>query len=395
MAQAQLNKAKHHVEELLGKDSVNGVDITRKKHKGFSIIKYDKEKCTPSHYYRVGFMRSMVIDRELGRIVCVGPNKSIPVDEIEQYSSKQDGDGDGIHYEEFVDGVMINVFWDEPNNAWQYATRSNIGADIRFYLQSEGNLTFRAMFEEALKEDSIDLNVLPKSYCYSFVLQHPLNRIVAPVEKPHAVLVEAHCITDMIVTIYPHGSTDDDKELREIIDVHGIPIPKTYTYKNIREATDHHASRNTDFGCVGIILKNYRKGWRAKIRNPVYEEVKQLRGNSPKLQFLYLTLRHSGNVSKYLRFFKEHSDDFENYRNQVHNFTQNLYVNYVDCFIKKKAHVNTYPHQYKVCMTTLHTLYLDTLMPRGKHIHKGVVINFFNEMPPQRQMYLLNYNYRK
>lgn len=395
MAQEQLNKAKHYVDELLANNQVNDVDITKKKHKNFTIIKYDKEKCLPSHYYRVGFMRSMVIDRDLNKIVCVGPNKSIPVDEIEQYSSTQKGDDDGINYEEFVDGVMINVFWDETNNAWQYATRSNIGADIRFYLQSEGNMTFRAMFEEALKEDAIVLNVLPKSYCYSFVLQHPLNRIVAPVEKPRAVLVEAHCITDTIITIYPHGNNEDDMELREIIDTYRIPIPEKYHYATRKEAVDNHATRNTDFACVGIILKNYHTGWRAKIRNPVYEDVKQLRGNIPKLQFLYLTLRHSGNVSKYLRFFKEHSDEFEKYRKQVHSFTHNLYVNYVDCFIKKKAHVNTYPHQYKVCMTTLHTLYLDMLMPRGKHIHKGVVINFFNEMPPQRQMYLLNYNYRK
>ena len=395
MTQAQLDKAKSNVNELLNKFTTsNGIDFTKKKHKNYMIIKYDKKAVMPNQYYKVGYLRSLVIDLDQGRIVCVGPNKSIPVEEIFNYSSF-DEPKHKIQYEEFVDGVMINVFWDNTSNKWQYATRSNIGADIRFFMQSEGNKTFREMFEDALKECNVCLDVLPKCYCYSFVLQHPLNRIVSPVERPRAVLVEAHEITDNIITIYPHGFTHADKELREIVDKCQIPIPEHYDYSNIKEAREKHASRNTDFGCVGIILKNYATGWRAKVRNPVYEEVKALRGNSPKLQFLYLTLRHSGNVSKYLKFFNEHAKEFQVFREQIHTFTQNLYVNYVDCFIKKKQHVNSYPHQYKVCMTALHTKYLDELMPQGKHIHKGIVIHHFNSIPPQRQMYLLNYNYRK
>ncbi len=231
--------------------------------------------------------------------------------------------------------------------------------------------------------------------CYSFVLQHPLNRIVAPVEKPHVVLVEAHYITDTIVTVYPHGTNELDNALRSIMDEYAIPIPKLYSYQTRKEAVDNHATRNTDYSCVGVIMKNYSTGWRSKIRNPVYEDVKRLRGNIPKLQFLYLTLRHSGNVAKYLNYYKEHASEFDKYRRQLHDFTHNLYVNYVDCFIKKKAHINTYPHQYKVGMTSLHSKYLDELMPQGKHVHKGVVISYVNTLPPQQQMYLLNYHYRK
>lgn len=388
MAQQRLDKAKANVKEVMENDVINSIEITRKKHRNYTIIKYDKSKCLDSNYYRVGYKRCMVVDRDQDRIVCVGPAKSIPLNDLDDFSNV------ALAYEEFVDGVMINVFWEEANKRWQYATRSNIGANIRFYVQNEGKKTFRTMFDEALVHDKVSLDVLPKTMCYTFVLQHPDNRIVAPVSVPHVVLVEAHEITDKIITIYPHGSTDADKELRALVDQYEIPIPERYAYTNHKAARDNHASRNTDFSCVGVVVKNYETGWRSKIRNPVYEEVKLLRGNHPKLQFLYLILRQSGSVKKYLKFYEEHSKEFEKYRLQLHTFTHNLYVNYVDCFINKKAHVNTFPHQYKVCMTTLHTLYLDKLMPKGKHIHKGVVINFVNELPPQRLMYLLNYNYR-
>ena len=171
------------------------------------------------------------------------------------------------------------------------------------------------MFEEALSEDNINLDVLPKALCYSFVLQHPCNRIVAPVEKPHAVLVEAHEISDKIITIYPHGTTEADLELRSIIDEQSIPIPEKFEYKHHNEAKEKHASRNTDFSTVGIIIKNYETGWRSKIRNPVYEEVKHLRGNFPKLQFLYLVLRQSGSVSKYLGFSRNTRMNLKNIEN--------------------------------------------------------------------------------
>ena len=88
MTQAQLDKAKSNVNELLNKFTTNnGIDFTKKKHKNYMIIKYDKKIVMPNQYYKVGYLRSLVIDVDQERIVCVGPNKSIPVEEIFNYSS--------------------------------------------------------------------------------------------------------------------------------------------------------------------------------------------------------------------------------------------------------------------------------------------------------------------
>ena len=42
MAQEMLNKAKAQVREVLEEDVINMIEITRKKHKNYTIIKYDK-----------------------------------------------------------------------------------------------------------------------------------------------------------------------------------------------------------------------------------------------------------------------------------------------------------------------------------------------------------------
>ena len=120
-----------------------------------------------------------------------------------------------------------------------------------------------------------------------------------------------------------------------------------------------------------------------------------MRGNHSKKQFLYLVLRQSGNMKKYLTHYKEDASLFEKYRDQMHTFTQNLFNNYINCFIKKKKHVNEYPYQYKIHMTNLHSIYLNELREDKKFITKQLVINYFNKVPPQKQMFTLNYQFRK
>ena len=46
------------------------------------------------------------------------------------------------------------------------------------------------MFLEALRTDKLDTitNLLPKEYCYNFVLQHPDNHIVLSVDNPRLYL---------------------------------------------------------------------------------------------------------------------------------------------------------------------------------------------------------------
>ena len=67
-----------------------------------------------------------------------------------------DWQNDDIQAEEYVDGTMINVFWDEligESGDWQIASRSCVEANVGFYLHT-GSKTFRTMFLEACNEVS-------------------------------------------------------------------------------------------------------------------------------------------------------------------------------------------------------------------------------------------------
>ena len=144
---------------------------------------------------------------------------------------------------------------------------------------------------------------------------------------------------------------------------------------------------------MGIIIR-HKNGYKTKIRNPNYEYVKHLKGNSTKLQFQYLCLRKLGQVNDYLRFFPENKKQFTVFRNQIHLFTDNLYTNYIKCYIKKEKPLKEFPFQFRVHMFNLHQHYLSELIMNKGYINKIIVVNYINNLESAKLMYSLNYHLR-
>ena len=155
---------------------------------------------------------------------------------------------------------------------------------------------------------------------------------------------------------------------------------------------------NTPYDIMGVVIHNYITGERSKIRNPVYEQVRQLKGNHAKLQYQYLSLRHQGKMSEYLRFYPEHKKEFSMFRDDVHLFTKTLYENYIHCFVCKNSterKIENYPRQYQNHMMVLHQQYLNELRENKLKINYPYVINYVNEMHPSKLMFSMNYHLRK
>ena len=184
---------------------------------------------------------------------------------------------------------------------------------------------------------------------------------------------------------------------------------KQYQEKSYGEIIRKYASMNTPYDIMGVVIHNNATGERSKIRNPVYEQVRQLKGNHAKLQYQYLSLRHQGKISEYLRFYPEHKKEFSMFRDDVHLFTKTLYENYVNCFIsnnsnnnledinqrKERKNVHNYPKQYQNHMMVLHEHYLNELREKKRRINYPYVINYVNEMHPSKLMFSMNYHLRK
>jgi hypothetical protein len=362
-----------------------------------SIIKYKKEKLNANNLETLGLFRSVIVeyadaDAATGekpfRPVAFSPPKSIPPESFLAAHPLQE-----CVIEEFIDGTMINLFWSEVANEWIINTKSNIGASSHFFVfpaatsvKSQHTKSFRDMFLDATV--GLDFSILDKSCSYSFVLQHPMNRLVSPVQVPAIYLVGIYRLDGPLVTpldIHHFNNTDTV-----------IKKPQLYCSTSYEDLKNRFAGANphapTPYNVMGIVVKHPASGHRTKFRNPAYEYVKQLRGNTPRLDYRYMELRQSNQVKEFLRYYPECAALFSEYRNKIHTFTTHLYKNYVDCFILKKNKLSYFSTQYKTNMYNLHQVYLSTYKPAGQYVTFGTVVKFVNGLDIPLLLHSINYD---
>ena len=158
---------------------------------------------------------------------------------------------------------------------------------------------------------------------------------------------------------------------------------------------EQYASLNAPYDFPGLVCRECSTGARFKYRNPNYERIKNLHGSEPKLQFQYLSLRQQGKVKEYLKLHPEHREAFQKSKDQLHAYTDQLFANYIGCYVRKERPFAEYPAEFKTHMYKLHERYLKELREKKEHITLGQTIDYMNGLFPSHQIYALNYGVRK
>lgn len=378
------------------------------------ILKYDKKKLNEENYESLGLARSIIVDNN-GKILCFAPPKSFNnLENLKDESMKSAT----ISIEDFVEGTMMNLYYVETSSTegyWEVSTRSNIGAN-NFYMMDgiKKNKTFRQMFDEICAMGNFDYNNLPKNYIYSFVMRHPENRIVQPVPIASLFLTNVYAVNNetlyvsaiplnMIGNFVPFGPHFQTKH-----------IFTTGCYEEIKDSINKFISlcKETEVNldtlqaCLGTMVPysttSYMQGfvfevrsdteiYRYKVRNHRYEELKKLKGNQAKLQYHYLCLRQNNKVKDFIKVFG-YAKEFNMYRDQLHQYTWDLYQNYVSCYINKEKPLNQFGDQYRTHMYLMHQeIYMKQLKPNKLSIKFENVKQYVNTMKPEHQMYVMNY----
>lgn len=355
--------------------------------KTWYTLQYKKEMLNEENISTIGQIRSVVTDGE--KVYVYSPPKSISFDAVSKLNYSN------FEVEELVEGTMMNLFWNDHNEDWEISTKSSVGAKYSF--NQDNRKTFRAMFLEAMNTQDLDFNQFDPNLCYSFVLQHPENRLVVPFSKPQLVLVGLYKISGSEITILDKRTCLIEnivfpKQLNEFCDYNTLYTGDDDCWSNLHQ---YFNQLNMDYKIVGINIYNRQTNQRAKIRNPSYEYVRKLKGNSPKLQYQYYNLRRLGKVKEYLQFYPEHRVAFSDLRQDLHVWTEQLWQNYRACYVQKEKPVKEYPKKFKTHMYHLHQIYLNDLREMGHYISKQVVIKYVNSLEPARLMFVINFDQRR
>ena len=338
------------------------------KKEGLKVIKYRDLIIVKNYYnkpltfndetdYWKMYCRGAIIDTIKNKVVCLPPAKSILTD--------IDFTLEGGESQCLVDGTMINLFY---HNGWLLSTRSEIGGHNKWINKK----SFKKMFDECC---DIDMDLLDKDCSYSFVMRHKDNRNVSPIKDNEIYLVEVYKF-----------NLDSPSKMIERLTLDQYP-------PNIQKINTVCLS---DFCVMKSMENNYEiKGYtvkegnrRYKIVNSEFERVKSLKINMNNELLNYIELRKNGNLKEYLKYYPEHSKLFEEYRNKIHNLSNELYNNYKDYFIFKKKEKKELPYHLKPFINEIHKNYLINKKPTTWQDIK----DYIHGLPSKRLVFAFNYS---
>tara|TARA_B110000114_G_C15067515_1_gene388143 strand:+ start:101 stop:1414 length:1314 start_codon:yes stop_codon:yes gene_type:complete len=356
------------------------VNVSNVKHLGLYILKYTDKKDFGDP--RKKFCRGLILEAGTGMPICVPPEKSMNFANFLQLIG--DDEWKDVVIEAFPDGTMINVF--NYDGKWNISTRSKIGAHCRFF----GNKFFNEMFDEAA--GFLDYKLLNPDLTYSFVLQHPDNRIVTKFKKAGIVLVQVRKQYE-IIPLEGIVSELKEKGLE-------LSIPEVYVHHNlesvIKQLTD------MPFGEQGLVFKY--NGVRSKLRNEKYSHVKILHGNNWNEIHTYLEARQTGKVKQLLVYYPEYQEQFNEWNEDIKKMTGSLYHCYINRFVHKTIDWKMIPFELRTHVSEIHEKFKEEKTKETAYYNKyrkpvdqkfrvnfDFVKNHFNNLPIKRIIWIVNF----
>jgi len=338
---------------------------------------------------------SVVLDASTHEVYAFSPPKSASLDTFIHTVSGGTGENkenktvdlQRTIVSEIIEGTMVNLWYDRKVKKWEISTKTAVGGgytyvrdhrmdDVDPFKHATGNGTFSCvpgymnflqMFVEALVMSSEpsgvgmeahgkpfswetysgQLNKLlnqwrwSKRYCYSFVLQHPHNRLVLNVTVPRVALVAVYRKQEdrrprrqakhsVVIEAVDPRIFKDWECFRHAV---GVFFP-AMLYSGCGSYADllrPYYSIHSPIDQVGhgIMLYDVVTGIRAKVTSAVYREYKEKCGIPSNLLFQYTCLNHTGKVDKFLQCFPFYTGAFDTYKTIYHSLMFNLYESYV------------------------------------------------------------------
>jgi hypothetical protein len=338
----------------------------------YAIIHYDQTQSIMTMPH-VQWFRSVVWDIQKMRPISVAPPKA-------QSSITEADIGTFRGIQEYLDGTNINIYCGENDEQLQLASRSSFGAKGRFYSKK----SFAELFVDALgKSDDAVKAVFNLNECkptdgevsrfISVLLQHPEHRIVQNITEPRIWLLH--------IGIVRHDGTVIINE-----DICNIPtLPAALPDEPVQTWFDRiAATRNWEWR--GAVFKD-GSGKRWCMKNQVYQFVRDLRGNTPRITELFFTLRSRNMTLTYLSYYPEDLQEFTRLEQWTCGLVTKLHKLYINVYKLKTStieDVNASESHFVTHLRLINKMFHDKRFVDESHVRYYVGI-----MPVARLMFLL------
>jgi hypothetical protein len=245
-----------------------------------------------------------------------------------------------LYIEDALEGTLVRLFY--YNNTWYLSTKKCINAANSKWLSQKN---FLELFQESLiLLNKVNIyNNLNTSNCYSFILAHPENNIVVNYTSP---------------TLF-HIGTRNLQNLEEIYEDIGIQLPSR-TLIPMNEITPFIENIKNDISVMreGFIFID-KKYNRQKYRSAIYNNLRNLWGNTNNRFFRYLELRKDPiQLSIYISNFQRDIPVFAEYEKTIYLLGKDILNHYILKYVEKKDIKN--PYYFAKLLYKIHGDFLNT-----------------------------------
>ena len=347
--------------------------ITEIKYKKYQILNYDKNVLCFNDF-KNGIYKNVIYSYpELNVLSFMTPKKMSSKLFFNTFSLtltsgnfKQD-----FTVTEFIDGALINLFYDKRIKKWMLATKYQ-NAKKGFILK-ESHKVYRE-FIHLLRGNIINtLNNLPlieyfeKNRSYNFKIHNNNIYLLNIFEIDNRKDVSK--ISYIPLKIYK-------KNLNTLNGV--INFPKEYFFSTLEELME---TDTLEYFPNKYVI-THRSGIQTSTYNTDFEQIKKYNMVPHNIQYLYLCLRRMKNEQMYCKYFPSFKDMFRNMDIIYKNFIDMVYLCYTDYYILRQL-----PYK-KLYMNWAEKIHKDIYIPSLKNknrikINKQVIERYFEDLHPR------------
>lgn len=331
---------------------------------------------------------------------------------------------DHLHVNEYIDGVMIHLFYDIHSQRWEIATKGGVGGKYAYYgnLSSNPNVDetikkephFYDMFMDACRTNKGDeLNDIPfleylcKDMCYIFILQHPKNKIVFPVAEPTLYLIRIYYMYSngaLFVSPKCYENWDIFMNIRGIIE-----FPKRWDFSSKNDVEtyfDNEMASRPNVVLKGIVVTNLLTGEHTVIRNKHYKKFKMNKRLQSNMMYRYLCYRRMEMVHEYIDAFPHHKMMFYAIENEYNTFINRVHKCYLAKYVPRHRNIECdNSSSYSIHIRNIYNdVYLPLLKMKRSYLRCGkldanancrvrvtceMVSRYFDNIEPREMLYIL------
>lgn len=279
---------------------------------------------------------------------------------------------------EFIDGDLINLFYDNRINKWFLVTKYK-SSRKGFLLKPSSQLyrQFIDLLKGGEKDDINDLyilNFLNKKYNYNFKIRN---------DKLYLIKVFMIEHFNNIISIKKIYKISYEAHLQELNGI--IYYPKEYEFQTYNEILEE--SENTNDMPTKYIL-THASGMETSIETTDFEIIKRYESIPNNILYMYLCLKKIKKNFQFIDMFSRFKDNFTNIDFVLNEFFNKINKAYIHYYILKD---DDYKHPY---MFWVHKIHKEVHIPSLKFvkvkINMEAIRKYFLSMHPRELLFILD-----